>query len=164
MGESKDATWDLAETVTSRVPADRPRYLMGMGTPLDLIDAVARGVDMMDCVLPTRNARNGTVFTRDGKVVLRNAAHADDLAPLDAECACVACRRHTRAYLRHLFMSNEMLGPMLATSHNLSFYADTMRAARAAIVRGDFDAWRSAFVDRFTRGERQSAARMEAET
>ncbi|HXV14080.1 MAG TPA: tRNA guanosine(34) transglycosylase Tgt [Candidatus Krumholzibacteria bacterium] len=164
VGESKDATWDLAEGVTALLPQDRPRYLMGMGTPLDLIDAVARGVDMMDCVLPTRNARNGTVFTRDGKVVLRNAAYAEDLAPLDSECACVACRNHSRAYLRHLFLSGEMLGPMLASSHNLFFYADTMRAARGAIVRGEFDAWRSAFVDRFTRGDREAAQRAEVET
>ncbi len=164
VGESKDATWDIAEGVTALLPTDRPRYLMGMGTPLDLIDAVARGVDMLDCVLPTRNARNGTVFTRDGKVVLRNAAYADDLSPLDPDCACVACRNHTRAYLRHLFLSTEMLGPMLATSHNLYFYADTMRAARAAVVRGEFDAWRDAFVDRFARGDRESAARAEVET
>jgi len=96
--------------------------------------------------------------------VLRNAVHADDLAPLDSECACIACRRHSRAYLRHLFMSGEMLGPMLATSHNLFFYADTMRAARGAIVRGEFDAWRRAFVDRFTRGDNESAAHEEIET
>jgi queuine tRNA-ribosyltransferase len=164
VGETKAATWDIAEATASLLPADRPRYLMGMGTPLDLIDAVVRGIDMMDCVLPTRNARNGTVFTRDGKVVLRNAVHADDLAPLDSECACIACRRHSRAYLRHLFMSGEMLGPMLATSHNLFFYADTMRAARGAIVRGEFDAWRRAFVDRFTRGDNESAAHEEIET
>ncbi len=164
VGESKDATWDLTERTTELLPVDRPRYLMGMGTPLDLIDAVARGVDMLDCVLPTRNARNGTVFTRDGRLVLRNARHADDLMPLDPECGCVACKNHTRAYLRHLFLSNEMLAPMLATSHNLFFYADTMRAARAAVVRGDFDAWYRAFVDRFTRGDRESAARAEVET
>ncbi len=164
VGESKALTWDLTAAVTSQLPVGKPRYLMGMGTPLDLIDAIARGVDMMDCVLPTRNARNGTVFTRDGKVVLRNAAYADDLTPLDQECACIACRRHTRAYLRHLFLSGEMLGPMLATSHNLFFYADTMRAARASIVRGDFDAWRNASVDRFTRGDRESAERAEVET
>jgi len=164
VGESKDATWDLTESTTALLPTDRPRYLMGMGTPLDLIDAVARGVDMLDCVLPTRNARNGTVFTRAGRIVLRNAAYANDLAPLDSECGCVACRNHTRAYLRHLFLSNEMLGPMLATSHNLSFYADTMRAARAAIVGGHFDAWRHAFVDRFMRGDRESAARAGVET
>ena len=164
VGESKGATWDLTEATAALLPADRPRYLMGMGTPLDLIDAVARGVDMMDCVLPTRNARNGTVFTRDGRVVLRNAVHGDDISPLDSECACIACRRHTRAYLRHLFMSNEMLGPMLATSHNLFFYADTMRAARAAIVRGEVVARRRTFVDRFTRGDREFADRAEAET
>jgi queuine tRNA-ribosyltransferase len=163
VGESKDATWDIAEAVTSRLPDTRPRYLMGMGTPVDMIEAIARGVDMMDCVLPTRNARNGTVFTRDGRIALRNAAHADDLSPLDPECGCVACRNHTRAYLRHLFMSGEMLGPMLATSHNLFFYADTMRAARAAIVRGNFDAWRGAFVDRFTRGGDESEAQLERE-
>jgi queuine tRNA-ribosyltransferase len=164
VGESKDATWDIAEAVASRLPEGRPRYLMGMGTPVDMLDAVARGIDMMDCVLPTRNARNGTVFTRDGKIALRNATHADDLSPLDAECGCVACRNHSRAYLRHLFMSGEMLGPMLATSHNLFFYADTMRAARGSIVRGDFDAWRGAFVDRFTRGGDESEAHSERET
>jgi queuine tRNA-ribosyltransferase len=163
VGEGKDATWDIAEGVTATLPTDRPRYLMGMGTPIDLIEAVARGVDMLDCVLPTRNARNGTVFTRDGKIALRNAVHADELVPLDSECRCVACRRHTRAYLRHLFMSNEMLGPMLATSHNLQFYNDVMRAARAAIVRGDFDVWRRAFVDRYTRGGEESEAQEASE-
>ncbi|MDH4037023.1 MAG: tRNA guanosine(34) transglycosylase Tgt [Candidatus Krumholzibacteria bacterium] len=152
VGESKDETWDMAETVTGRLPADRPRYLMGMGTPLDLVEGVARGVDMFDCVLPTRNARNGTVFTRDGKVVLKNSVHARDLSPLDAECACDTCRNHSRAYLRHLFQAGEMLGPMLATRHNLHFYADTMRAARAAIVDGTFDSWKRSFTDRFTRG------------
>jgi queuine tRNA-ribosyltransferase len=108
---------------------------------------------MFDCVLPTRNARNGTVFTRDGKVVLRNAAHAGDLAPLDAECPCATCRNHSRAYLRHLFVAGEMLGPMLATQHNLYFYADTMRAARAAIASGEFDAWRRAFAGRLSRAD-----------
>jgi queuine tRNA-ribosyltransferase len=163
VGEGKDATWDIAEAVSAMLPINRPRYLMGMGTPLDLIEAVARGIDMLDCVLPTRNARNGTVFTRDGKIALRNAVHADELVPLDAECRCMACRRHTRAYLRHLFMSNEMLGPILATSHNLQFYNDVMRAARAAIVRGDFDAWRRAFVDRYTRGGEESDAEKTSE-
>ena len=152
VGESKTETWDIAETVTARLPAERPRYLMGMGTPLDLVEGVARGVDMFDCVLPTRNARNGTVFTRDGRVVLRNSVHARDLGPLDAECACETCRNHSRAYLRHLFMAGEMLGPILATRHNLHFYADTMRAARTAIVHGSFESWKRSFVDRFTRG------------
>jgi queuine tRNA-ribosyltransferase len=157
VGETKGETWDMAETVTGRLPADRPRYLMGMGTPLDLVEGVARGVDMFDCVLPTRNARNGTVFTRDGKVVLKNSVHARDLSPLDAECGCDTCRNHSRAYLRHLFMAGEMLGPILATRHNLHFYADTMRAARAAIVDGAFDSWKRSFTDRFTRGGNGSA-------
>lgn len=151
VGESKDATWDIVEQVASGLPSDRPRYLMGMGTPFDLVEGVARGVDMFDCVLPTRNARNGTVFTRDGKVVLRNAVHAADLSPLDAECGCPTCRNHTRAYLRHLFAAGEMLGPMLATQHNLHFYADTMRAARAAILSGEFESWRRSFIGRFSR-------------
>jgi queuine tRNA-ribosyltransferase len=152
VGESKTETWDLAETVTARLPEGRPRYLMGMGTPLDLLEGMARGVDMFDCVLPTRNARNGTVFTRDGRVVLRNSVHARALAPLDAECTCDTCRNHSRAYLRHLFMAGEMLGPILATQHNLHFYADTMRAARTAILAGSFDSWKRSFVDRFERG------------
>jgi queuine tRNA-ribosyltransferase len=153
VGEDKGLTRDLTEQVASGLPADRPRYLMGMGTPVDLVEGVARGVDMFDCVLPTRNARNGTVFTRDGRVVLRNAVHQGDFGPLDAECGCGTCRRTTRAYLRHLFLSGEMLGPMLATRHNLHFYADVMREARAAIVRGEFASWRASFVERFERGD-----------
>ena len=153
VGEDKQLTRDITELTASLLPDDRPRYLMGMGTPLDLVEGIARGVDMYDCVLPTRNGRTGTVFTRDGRVVLKNATHLEDFAPLDAECGCMACRRHTRAYLRHLFMVGEMLGPMLATQHNLYFFADVMREARAAIVNGTFASWRAAFVDRYTRGE-----------
>jgi queuine tRNA-ribosyltransferase len=153
VGEDKQQTRDITELAASLLPEDRPRYLMGMGTPVDLVEGIARGVDMYDCVLPTRNGRTGTVFTRDGRVVLKNAVHIDDFTPLDAECACSTCRRHTRAYLRHLFMAEEMLGPMLATQHNLYFFADVMREARAAIVNGTFASWRTAFVDRYMRGE-----------
>lgn len=153
VGEDKNLTRDITELCASLLPTDRPRYLMGMGTPLDLVEGIARGVDMYDCVLPTRNGRTGTVFTRDGRVVLKNAVHHDDFAPLDAACGCSTCRRHTRAYMRHLFMAGEMLGPMLATQHNLHFYADVMRDARQAIVEGRFEAWRAAFVDRYARGE-----------
>jgi queuine tRNA-ribosyltransferase len=153
VGEDKAVTRDITEQVAAALPDDRPRYLMGMGTPVDLVEGVARGIDLFDCVLPTRNARNGTVFTRDGRIVLRNAAHQDDFAPLDPECSCTTCRRHTRAYLRHLFLCGEMLGPMLATRHNLHFYADVMRAARSAIEQGEFASWSRSFVDRFTRGE-----------
>ena len=153
VGEDKELTRDITELTASLLPAEKPRYLMGMGTPLDLVEGVARGVDMFDCVLPTRNGRTGTVFTRDGRVVLKNAANQEDFTPLDAECTCSTCRRHTRAYLRHLFMVGEMLGPMLATQHNLHFFADVMREARRAIVSGTFASWRAAFVERYERGE-----------
>jgi queuine tRNA-ribosyltransferase len=157
VGEDKSLTRDITERVAAGLPADRPRYLMGMGTPVDLVEGIARGVDMFDCVLPTRNARNGTLFTRDGRLVLRNAAHQGDFSPPDPECSCPVCRTHSRAYLRHLFMVGEMLGPMLATRHNLHFYADVMRDARAAIERGAFEPWRRSFVDRFERGEASRA-------
>jgi queuine tRNA-ribosyltransferase len=153
VGEDRRQTRDITELCTALLPADRPRYLMGMGTPVDLVEGIARGVDMYDCVLPTRNGRTGTVFTRDGRVVLKNAANQHDFGPIDAECACSTCRRYTRAYLRHLFLAGEMLGPMLTTQHNLHFYADVMRDARRSIVEGRFDAWRGAFVDRYARGE-----------
>jgi queuine tRNA-ribosyltransferase len=161
VGEDKEITRDITEQVAAGLPADRPRYLMGMGTPVDLVEGVARGIDMFDCVLPTRNARNGTVFTRDGRLVLRNSVHQDDFLPVDPECACTACRNHTRAYLRHLFMSGEMLGPMLATRHNLHFYADVMRAARDAIERDEFASWSRSFIDRFARGEFSRARQSE---
>jgi queuine tRNA-ribosyltransferase len=153
VGEDKQQTRDITEYTAAMLPAGKPRYLMGMGTPLDLVEGVARGVDMFDCVLPTRNGRTGTVFTRDGRVVLKNAAHQEDFTPLDQACACSTCRRHTRAYLRHLFMVGEMLGPMLATQHNLHFFADVMREARRAILDGTFATWRAAFVERYERGE-----------
>jgi queuine tRNA-ribosyltransferase len=153
VGEDKGQTRDITELCAAMLPIDRPRYLMGMGTPLDLVEGIARGVDMYDCVMPTRNGRTGTVFTRDGRVVLKNAVNLDDFTPLDAECACSTCRSHTRAYLRHLFIAGEMLGPMLATQHNLHFYADVMREARQAIMNGRFESWRAAFSDRYSRGE-----------
>ena len=153
VGEDKQLTRDITEYTAAMLPREKPRYLMGMGTPLDLVESVARGVDMFDCVLPTRNGRTGTVFTRDGRVVLKNAVHTEDFTPLDAECACTTCTRHTRAYLRHLFLAGEMLGPMLASQHNLFFFQDVMREARRAIVEDRFAAWRAAFVDRYERGE-----------
>ena len=121
---------------TTRLPEDRPRYLMGMGTPEDLIEAVSAGIDMFDCVLPTRNARNGWLFTRHGDLKIRNARHRDDPAPLDAECACYTCRHFTRAYLYHLQKANEILGARLNTLHNLHYYQELMRALRDAIGAG----------------------------
>ena len=118
------------------MPADKPRYLMGMGTPEDLIEAVLAGVDMFDCVLPTRNARNGWLFTRSGDVKIRNAKWRDDARPLDEACACYACRNFSRAYLYHLQKANEILGARLNTIHNLHYYLDLMRQLRAAIEAG----------------------------
>ncbi len=152
VGEEQTRTWDLAERVAEGLPADRPRYLMGMGTPLDLVEGVSRGIDMFDCVMPTRNARNGTIFTRHGKMVLKNAVHARDSSPVDEECGCYTCRNFSRAYLRHLFQAGEILGPTLATCHSLYYYSELMREMREAIERDRFLAWRSEFVGRYVSG------------
>jgi len=138
VGEPKSETYDVVESTAELLPQDRPRYLMGVGTPEDLVECVARGIDMMDCVMPTRNARNGTVFTSEGKVVVKNARYAQDEGPLDPACGCSVCRRYSRAYLRHLFNASEMLGATLATHHNLHFYLDTMRKIRHAIRSGGY--------------------------
>jgi len=149
VGESKDATWALTRVTNEALPADRPRYLMGMGTPLDLLDAVAIGVDLFDCVLPTRNARNGMAFTGEGPLNIRNAAHARDPRPLDPECTCEACSQFSRAYLRHLHQAGEILAHRMLTLHNVTFYQTLMSAARAAIERGAFDAFAGAFRARY---------------
>ncbi|HEX3112125.1 MAG TPA: tRNA guanosine(34) transglycosylase Tgt, partial [Candidatus Eisenbacteria bacterium] len=149
VGESKEETWALARIVNEALPVDRPRYLMGMGTPVDLLDGIASGVDLFDCVLPTRNARNGMAFTSDGPINIRNAAHARDAAPLDRDCRCEACREFSRAYLRHLHQAGEMLAHRMLTLHNLTFYQTLMREARSAIERSAFDALASAFKARY---------------
>jgi queuine tRNA-ribosyltransferase len=136
VGEPKEERERILAYVVPRMPDDRPRYLMGMGTPEDIIRAVNAGIDMLDCVLPTRNARNGWLFTRDGDVRIRNARYRDDLAPLDERCACYTCRHFTRAYLYHLQKVNEILGARLNTLHNLHYYQDLMRELRAAIEAG----------------------------
>ena len=150
VGEAKVDTWEVAESVASGLPAGRPRYLMGVGTPLDLVDGVARGIDLFDCVLPTRNARNGMVFTRKGTMVLKNAAFTEDFSPIDETCGCDTCRNFTRAYLRHLFNAGEMLGPVLATHHSLYFYCGLMRQMRTAIEADRFGSWRDGFVAEYT--------------
>ena len=139
VGEPKGEMYDVAEHTASLLPTEHPRYLMGVGTPADLVECVARGADMFDCVMPTRNARNGCVFTSQGKLVIKNARFARDQAPLDPECSCSVCRRYTRGYIRHLFMMGEMLGAVLATHHNLHFYLDTMRRIRQAIESAEFE-------------------------
>jgi queuine tRNA-ribosyltransferase len=149
VGEPKQVMYDLTALVASLVPAGQPRYLMGVGKPEDLVEAVARGVDMFDCVLPTRNARNGQAFTTDGPVTLKQARYARAAAPLDAECACYACRDFSRAYLRHLFMSGELLAYRLLTLHNVTFFLRLMREMRSAIAEGVFGPFQARFFARY---------------
>jgi queuine tRNA-ribosyltransferase len=136
VGEPHESTCAMTEVVCNLLPEQRPRYLMGVGKPEDIADYVMRGVDMMDCVLPTRNARNGCLFTSQGRLVIKNARYTTDPRPPDEACACPVCQRYSRAYLRHLFMAGEMLGPVLNTIHNLHFYLERMRALRSAIESG----------------------------
>jgi queuine tRNA-ribosyltransferase len=146
VGEPKEDMLRVLAHVVPRMPAERPRYLMGVGTPDDLVAGVAAGLDMFDCVLPTRNARNGHLFTRYGDVRIRNAVHRTDTRPLDADCGCYTCRNFTRAYLHHLQRVNEILGARLATVHNLHYYLWLMAGMRDAIAGGRFGAWREGFV------------------
>ena len=145
VGEGQDAMFEVLDFAPGQLPADKPRYLMGVGKPDDLVGAVARGVDMFDCVLPSRSGRNGQGFTWAGPVNLRNARHAEDPAPLDQRCPCDACTKYSRAYLHHLTKSSEILGAMLLTEHNLTFYQQLMAAMRAAIGEGRFAAWAGDF-------------------
>lgn len=147
VGEEKHVMMEVIEEIAPRMPADRPRYLMGVGTPEDLIEAVARGIDMFDCVLPTRNGRNGQAFTSRGKLNIKNARYALDQKPLDESCHCSVCRRHTRAFMRHLYLSGEMLASILLTHHNLAFFLDTMKCVRQAIRSGQFAEFRREFTE-----------------
>jgi queuine tRNA-ribosyltransferase len=146
VGEEKGVMYGVIEEIAPRMPADRPRYLMGVGTPEDLLEAVARGVDMFDCVLPTRNGRTGQAFTSRGKLNIKNARWQEDTRPLDENCECSVCRRHSRAYLRHLYQTGEMLASILLTHHNLAFFLDTMRRVRQSIRSGDFTRFRREFL------------------
>ena len=151
VGEGQAAMFGVLDYAPAQLPADRPRYLMGVGKPDDLVGAVARGVDMFDCVLPTRSGRNGQAFTWDGPINIRNAKFAEDQAPLDASCDCPVCTTWSRAYLHHLVRSGEMLGAMLMTQHNLHFYQALMQAMRDAIAAGQFAAFQSDFDARYQR-------------
>ena len=152
VGEPTPLMYDLVELTASLLPAGAPRYLMGVGKPADVVESVARGVDLFDCVLPTRNARNGQVFTADGPLVVTHARFARDPGPLDADCGCLACRRFSRAYLRHLFMARELLAYRLLTLHNVTFYQALLARARQAIAEGAFAAFRSRFLARYGAG------------
>ena len=147
VGEPEEERLAVLEGLAPVLPADRPRYLMGVGTPADLVKAVARGMDMFDCVMPTRHARNGQLFTSEGALNIRNSRFQDDVGPIDARCECYACRHYSRAYLRHLQQCNEILGARLATIHNLHFYLVLMRDMRSAIEAGRFAAFAAQVVD-----------------
>jgi len=146
VGEPEEERLRVLETVVPRMPADRPRYLMGVGRPEDIVAAVLRGIDMFDCVMPTRHARNGHLFTSTGVINIRNSAHHTDLGPIDPACACYTCRNYTRSYLRHLDRCNEILGSRLNTLHNLHFYLELMRTIRAAIAGGTLTAWAPGYL------------------
>ena len=148
VGEEKSVMFEIIDEIAPRMPKESPRYLMGVGTPEDLVEAVARGIDMFDCVLPTRNGRTGQAFTSTGKLNIKNAQWANDSRPLDESCPCSVCHRHSRAYLRHLYMSGEMLASILLTHHNLAFFLDTMRGVRQSIRSGDFPTFRREFTER----------------
>ena len=152
VGEPEQERNEVLDFTLPHLPADRPRYLMGVGRPQDLIEAVRRGVDMFDCVMPTRNARNGFYFTRYGTLKIRNARFREDTRPVDPDCACPCCSGYSRAYLKHLHRCNEILGAHLATLHNLWFYQELMRAMREAIEGGRFEAWAAATLADLERG------------
>jgi queuine tRNA-ribosyltransferase len=149
VGEAKPDMYGMLDVVDEALPADRPRYLMGVGFPEDLVEGVRRGVDLFDCVAPTRMGRNGAAFTADGRVNIKRAEFRRDPRPLDPECGCAACARFSRAYVRHLFTCDEMLGARLLSLHNVHFLVALMRSARDAVRAGTFDAWSASWLDRY---------------
>ncbi len=152
VGEPAEVMYRIAEVCTGALPADKPRYVMGVGTPENLLELISRGVDLFDCVLPTRNARNGTVFTWEGPLHYKAARHAAEFdKPFDPDCGCEACRTYSRGYLRHLFLAGEMLALRMATLHSLYFYRELMGMAREQILRGTFEPWRDALLARWAR-------------
>lgn len=156
VGESKPAMWEVLEALAPILPAGRPRYLMGVGFPEDVVAAIARGVDLVDCVAPTRMGRNGTAFTDAGVVNIRNAAHRDDGGPLDPTCDCETCTTFSRGYLRHLFQAGELLGLRLLSLHNVRFLIRLSARARAAVTDGTFDGWSRAWLDRYRSSKEQA--------
>jgi len=156
VGEPADIMYEMVSRTTPCLPPDRPRYLMGTGTPADLVESVARGIDLFDCVLPTRNARNGQLFTSEGRINIKNARYAEDDRPPDPACGCYTCTTCSRAYLRHLYMANELNASTLNTLHNLNFYLDTLRRIRDAIVFGRFESFRRLFHQSLSRQPQES--------
>jgi queuine tRNA-ribosyltransferase len=148
VGETNQDMYDTVEHTLQYMPKDKPRYLMGVGTPEDLIENIDRGVDMFDCVMPTRNARNGTLFTSFGRINIRGAKFKEDESPVDSECKCFTCQRYTRSYLNHLFRSKELTFFRLASLHNLHYYLNLMREARGAILEGRYTEFKKEFYDK----------------
>ena len=146
IGEPKSTMGELIDATVEHLPEDRPRYLMGAGTPDDLVDAVGRGIDMFDCVIPTREGRNGALYTRRGRVNIYNARFRDDAGPIDPSCSCYACRTFSRSYIRHLYRAGEILGPRMGTLHNIHFYVGLASEMGEAVLEGRFGAWRSSFL------------------
>ena len=153
VGEEKSVMYEVLEFLAPQMPKDAPRYLMGVGTPEDLVEAVSRGVDMFDCVLPTRNGRTGSAFTSQGNINIRNAKFAKDSEPLDSECSCSVCSRYSRGYIRHLYQAKEILAAVLISHHNLAFFLDTMRKVRQAIKFGEFNRFKNEFVGKMRQGD-----------
>ena len=150
VGEPAEMMYEIVDFTTDFIPENKPRYLMGVGRPENILEAISRGVDMFDCVMPTRNARNAYLFTSQGIVTIRNARYKDDYTPLDPECGCYTCRNYSRAYLRHLFVANEILGLQLATIHNLRFYLDLVRESRIKIEEGTFEDWKNEIINKIS--------------
>ncbi|MCS7257966.1 MAG: tRNA guanosine(34) transglycosylase Tgt [candidate division WOR-3 bacterium] len=150
LGEPSDVTYEMIDTVRNYIPTNVPCYLMGAGYPEDIVEAVKRGVDMFDCVLPTRNGRTGTAFCSFGRLTIRNSQYTYDFSPLDPNCNCYTCRNFSRAYLRHLFIVNEVLGPKLLTLHNLHFFVNLIKEIRRHIDEGDFTSWANEFINRYS--------------
>jgi len=144
---------EVISHIAPQMPENRPRYLMGVGTPEDIIEAVGLGIDMFDCVMPTRNARNGQLFTSRGKLNIKNTRYRDDPQPIDDACGCAVCARYSRAYVRHLYMSGEILGSVLNSLHNISFYLDMMIMMRQAITLGTFEEFSDSFLSGIARGQ-----------
>lgn len=151
VGEPTDKMYEIAELCCSVLPEDKPRYLMGVGTPANIIESIALGVDMFDCVMPTRNGRNGMIFTWDGIMNMRNEKWKYDFTPIDANSDLFADREYSRAYLRHMYVSDEILGPMIGSIHNLHFYLDLVKTARKKILEGTFASWKTKLSRRYPR-------------
>jgi queuine tRNA-ribosyltransferase len=156
VGEPKSIMWEMVDAIVDMLPPDKPRYFMGLGFPEDIIEGVRKGIDMFDCIIPTRHARNGSLFTRNGRINIKHAKYVKDDSPIDAECGCYTCRTFSRAYLRHLFVSHELSSYYLNTLHNVFFYTDLLKTIRNAIREGSFETFYEAFKKRWKGGELQN--------